>query len=54
MVDAVASSHIRFWYDVANMDQEGKDYGGAVRWLGKERICRSADLRGRAEVATGC
>lgn len=39
MLDAIRSPHIQVWYDVANMDKEGEDYGEAIRRLGKERIC---------------
>lgn len=39
ILDAVASPHIQVWYDVANMEKEGEDYGEAIRRLGKERIC---------------
>lgn len=39
ILDAVASPSIQVWYDVANMDKEGEDYGEAIRRLGKERIC---------------
>ena len=39
MLDAIRSPRIQVWYDVANMDKEGEDYGEAIRRLGKERIC---------------
>lgn len=39
MLDAIRSPSIQVWYDVANMDKEGEDYGEAIRRLGKERIC---------------
>jgi sugar phosphate isomerase/epimerase len=39
ILDKVASPSIQVWYDVANMDKEGEDYGEAIRRLGKERIC---------------
>lgn len=48
MLDAVHSPHIQVWYDVANMDKEGEDYGEAIRRLGKERICEfhAKDFKG--------
>lgn len=48
MLDAVRSPHIQVWYDVANMDKEGEDYGEAIRRLGKERICEfhAKDFKG--------
>ena len=39
MLETVNSSAIQVWYDPANMDREGEDYGSAIRRLGKERIC---------------
>ena len=48
MLDAVRSPNIQVWYDVANMDKEGEDYGEAIRRLGKERICEfhAKDFKG--------
>ena len=39
MLDAVNSQAIRVYYDVGNMHKVGEDYGGAIRRLGRERIC---------------
>ena len=48
MLEAVRSPNIQVWYDVANMDKEGEDYGEAIRRLGKERICEfhAKDFKG--------
>jgi sugar phosphate isomerase/epimerase len=48
MLDAVGSPNIQVWYDVANMDNEGEDYGEAIRRLGKTRICEfhAKDFKG--------
>ncbi len=39
ILDAVNSPAIRVYYDVGNMQKVGEDVGGAIRRLGRERIC---------------
>jgi sugar phosphate isomerase/epimerase len=39
ILDAVGSSHVQVYYDVANSHKMGYDIYEEIRWLGKSRIC---------------
>lgn len=55
ILDAVGSSAVQVYYDVANMDHMGYDIYREIRQLGRERICQihakeNASLLGQGKV----
>jgi L-ribulose-5-phosphate 3-epimerase len=55
LIDAVASEHVKVYYDVANSHGMGYDIYEEIRWLGKKNICEvhlkeKQTLLGKGEI----